>query len=169
MKIATEMSTFVSPLLVAFVLLVSTVSMAKEKPAYQVGTFVSSRQASDGSYSQVNCSGYGCSGSSYITPHNVHEVRTPDGVCSVEAPVSLGGTLALGMLTDGNSPTIHKQWFMDQLHEGDKVLFSAQCNQHNRCTIRLPNPDKPEKVILTQGVFSPTAAKTNVGVLCGTG
>ena len=73
------------------------------------------------------------------------------------------------MLSDGNSPTVHKQWFMDSLHEGDKVLFSAQCNKHNHCTIRMPNPDRPDKVIETQGWFSPAIAKTNAGVLCGRG
>jgi hypothetical protein len=171
MKIATSTSTLGSflALLIAFVPLGSTVSMAKEKPAYQVGSFLASRQVSDGSYSQASCGGFSCSGSSYSAAHNVHEVQASDGVYTIEAPVSVGGTLALGMLSNGNSPTVHKQWFMDSLHEGDKVLFSAQCNKHYRCTIRLPNPDKPEKVIETQGFFSPAAAKTNAGVLCGTG
>ena len=82
MKIATGTSTLgpVLALLVAFVLLGSAVSMAKEKPAYQVGTFLESRQVSDGSYSHASCSGYGCSGSSYSAAHNVHAVQSSDGV-----------------------------------------------------------------------------------------
>lgn len=154
--------------LVALFAVVASVAWAKEKPAYQVGTFIESRQVSDGTYSHASCGAFSCSGSAYSASHNVHEVETPGGVYTIEAPVSVGGTLAVAML-NGASPTIHKGWFMDQLHEGDKILFSAQCNKHNRCTIRLPNPDKPDKVVETQGFFSPAAAKTNAGVLCGTG
>jgi hypothetical protein len=87
----------------------------------------------------------------------------------IEAPVSVGGTLLLGIASNGFSPTVHKAWFMDNLHEGDKVLFSPVCKKHNRCTIRLPNPDKPNKEILTLGFFFPAIAKTNTTVLCGTG
>ena len=150
-------------------LLLASCALAKDKPPYEVGVFLSSRQVDDGTYSSASCGSFGCNGSAYSAAHNVHLVRTPDGIFSIEAPVSVGGTFLLGMLSNGQSPTVHKAWFMDDLHEGDKVLFSAQCNKHNRCTIRLPNPDKPTKEILTLGFFFPAIAKTNTTVLCGTG
>jgi hypothetical protein len=154
--------------IIALITVVASIAWGKDKPAYQVGTFMETRQQSDGTYSHVSCGLYNCSGSAYSAAHNVHEVQTPDGVYTIEAPVSVGGTLALAMLS-GSSPIIHKEWFMDNLHEGDQVLFSAQCNKHNHCTIRLPNPDKPDKVIETQGFFFPSIAKTNVSTLCGKG
>jgi hypothetical protein len=150
-------------------LLLASCAVAREKPPYEVGIFMSSQQVSDGTYSTASCGSFGCNGSAYNAAHNVHLVSTPDGIFSIEAPVSVAGTFLLGMATNGNSPTVHKAWFMDDLHEGDKVLFSAACNKHNRCTIRLPNPDKPNKEILTLGFFFPAIAKTNTTVLCGTG
>jgi hypothetical protein len=158
----------VPPLVVLFLLLASF-AIARNKPPYEVGTFMSSRQVSDGTYSTASCGSFGCNGSAYNAAHNVHLVSTLDGIFSIEAPVSVAGTILRGMATNGNSPTVHKAWFMDNLHEGDKVLFSAACNKHNRCTIRLPNPDKPTKEILTLGFFFPAIAKTNTTVLCGTG
>jgi hypothetical protein len=113
----------------------------------------------------------GCSG--YNAAHNVHFVTTADGVYSIEAPTSVAGTMLAGMATNGNAPTIHKGWFMDNLHEGDKVLFAAKCkthhNNHTSCEFWLPNPDKTGKEIMTVGVFSPAVAKTNTSQLCGTG
>ena len=153
---------------VLFLLLASFV-VAREKPPYEVGTFMSSRQVSDGTYSTASCGSFGCNGSAYNAAHNVHLVSTPDGIFSIEAPISVAGTILLGMVSNGNSPTLHKAWFMDDLHEGDKVLFSAKCGKHGRCTIRLPDPDKPNKEILTLGFFFPAIAKTNTTVLCGTG
>jgi hypothetical protein len=144
-------------------------AIAKEKPPYEVGIFMSSQQVSDGTYSTASCGSFGCNGSAYNAAHNVHLVSTANGVFSIEAPVSVAGTLLLGMANNGNAPTVHKAWFMDNLHEGDKVLFSADCNKHNRCTIRLPNPEKPTKEITTLGFFYPTVAKTNATTLCGTG
>jgi hypothetical protein len=73
------------------------------------------------------------------------------------------------MANNGVSPTLHKAWFMDQLNEGDTVLFSAVCNRHNYCRIGVPNPDKPEKEIMTNGYFRPATAKTNAASLCGKG
>jgi hypothetical protein len=77
------------------------------------------------------------------------------------------------MMTGGNAPTIHKGWFMDNLHEGDRVLFAAKCktyrNNHTSCQFWLPNPDKAGKEILTVGGFTPAVAKTNTSQLCGTG
>jgi hypothetical protein len=130
---------------------------------------MSSERVSDGSYSSASCSSFGCNGSAYNASHNVHYVRTANGIFSIEAPVSVGGTILLGMVSNGVSPTLHKQWFMDNLHEGDKILFGAQCGKHNRCTIRLPNPDKPTKEVITQGFFFPAVAPTNTTVLCGKG
>jgi hypothetical protein len=136
---------------------------------YQVGTFSSTGAISDGSY--ANCSGGGCSG--YNAAHNVHFVNTSSGTYSIEAPASMAGTMLVGMMSGGNSPTIHKGWFMDNLHEGDKVLFAAKCktyrNSHTSCQFWLPNPDKAGKEIATAGAFSPAVAKTNTSQLCGTG
>ena len=87
---------------------------------------------------------------------------------AIESPVSVGGGILLGMLT-GSAPTVHKQWFMDNLHEGDKVLFNVKCDNHNRCTFILPNPDDPNKEYKTAGTFYPKVSKTNTSVLCGTG
>ena len=136
---------------------------------YQVGTFSSTGTISDGSY--ANCSGGGCS--AYSAAHNIHYVSTADGVYAIEAPTSVAGTMLVGMMSGGNTPTIHKGWFMDNLHEGDKVLFAAKCktyrNNHTSCQFWLPNPEQTGKEILTMGGFSPAVAKTNTSQLCGTG
>ena len=61
---------------------------------------------------------------------------------------------------------------MDNLHEGDKVLFAAKCDMkhsQHRCEFWLPNPDKTGKEVATLGSFSPAVAKTNTTALCGTG
>ncbi len=150
-------------------LLAASFCFAKDKPAYEVGTFLSTTQQSDGVFSSASCGRYSCSGSAYSAAHNVHTLSTPEGAYMLEAPTSVVGTIILGSLTGGNAPTIHKAWFMDNLHEGDKVLFSASCNRRNNCTFRLPNPDRPDKEIVTVGYFAPATAKTNAAVLCGTG
>ncbi len=154
-------------MLLAFVVF----AQAKEKDhsaEYKVGTFTGTGQVSDGSY--ANCSGGGCS--AYSAAHNIHTVTTEDGVYAIEAPTSLAGTMLVGMMSGGNSPTMHKAWFMDNLHEGDKVLFAAKCDmkhsQHH-CEFWLPNPDKPGKEFLTFGGFTPAVAKTNTTSLCGMG
>jgi hypothetical protein len=150
-------------------LLLAPFAVAKHELPYEVGTFISSRQVSDGTYSTASCGRFGCNGSAYNAAHNVHLVSTPDGIFSIEAPISVAGSLLLGIASNGNAPIVHKAWFMDNLHEGDKVLFSAQCGKHGRCTIRLPDPDNPKKKIVTLGFFFPAIAKTNTTVLCGTG
>jgi hypothetical protein len=94
---------------------------------------------------------------------------TPEGIYLIESPTSLAATMLVGMTNGGNSPILHKAWFMDSLHAGDKVLFSADCNKHNACRFRLPNPDDPAKEIATNGAFEPAVAKTNATSLCGTG
>jgi hypothetical protein len=150
-------------------LLLASFAVAREKPPYEMGTFLSSRQVSDGTYSTASCGRFGCNGSAYNAAHNVHLVSTPDGIFSIEAPISVAGSLLLGIARNGNAPIVHKAWFMDDLHEGDKVLFSSQCGKHGRCSIRLPDPDNPKKEIATLGFFFPAIAKTNTTVLCGTG
>jgi hypothetical protein len=149
--------------------LAATLSLAKDKPQYEVGTFIESTQVSDGTYSSASCGGGGCNGSAYNAAHNQHAVSAPEGTYYIDAPVSVGWSMVASMGTNGNAPLIHKQWFMDDLHEGDKVLFSAECNKHNVCTIRMPNPDKPDKEFRTMGRFYPNVAKTNATSLCGKG
>ena len=46
-----------------------------------------------------------------------------------------------------------KEWFMDALHPGDKLLFSADCDKNNHCAIEVPNPEEPDKVSKTMGWF----------------
>ena len=144
--------------------LVSLTTFAKDHSAdYQVGTFTATQQVSDGFY-EAACNLTGC------TTHNVHYVETPDGEYDVAAPVSTGGSILLAVLTNGNAPAnVRIQWFMDDLHEGDKVLFYAKCNRHNNCTFWIPKPDKPGREYITSGSFHPRVAKTNATQLCGTG
>lgn len=132
---------------------------------YKVGVFSATGQLSDGSF--ANCKGNGCS--MYSAAHNIHYVRTPDGMYAIEAPVSVGRSILLGVLTDGVAPMVHKEWFMDQLHEGDKILFASQCNKHNNCTFWLPDPDHTGKEFATLGYYRADAAKTNTQTLCGKG
>lgn len=137
---------------------------------YQVGTFLSTVRADDGSYALSQCSGFGCSATGYHASHSQHQIETPEGVYTVNAPISVGGTLLVGMLTPGGlAPTIHKGWFMDDLREGQSVLFYPDCNKRHVCRFWLPNPDKVGKEILTTGWFEPAIAKTNTDTLCGTG
>jgi hypothetical protein len=150
-------------------ILIASFAQAKEKDhsaTYQVGVFSSTGQVNDGSY--ANCSGGGCS--AYSAAHNIHFVTTNDGTYAIESPVSVAGSLLLGMMSSGGvAPTVHKAWFMDQLHEGDKMLFAVKCNNRNRCEFWLPNPDRVGKEVNTIGSFEPTVAKTNATFLCGTG
>ncbi len=135
---------------------------------YKVGTFMGTQPVSDGSY--AHCSGAGCS--AYNAAHNIHMVTTEDGAYAIEAPTSLAATIVVGVLSRGNSPTIHKPWFMDDLHEGDQMLFAAKCDmKHPRhyCAFWLPNPDKTGKEFSTRGWFTPAVAKTNTTSLCGMG
>jgi hypothetical protein len=73
------------------------------------------------------------------------------------------------MMSNGIAPDVRKSWFMDQLHEGDKILFAVKCDKHNRCEFKLPNPNKVGKEVSTIGGFEPTIAKTNTTSLCGKG
>jgi hypothetical protein len=149
----------------ALCLCTSVSGATRKAPDYQVGIFSSTGRLSDGSFAQ--CSGRSCAG--WNAGHNVHYVTTDDGIYAIEAPVSLGKSMLLGVLTDGMGPQVHQQWFMDQLNEGDKVLFTAKCNKHFVCIFKIPNPDKPDKQYTTIGNFRPRVAKTNTTALCGTG
>jgi len=149
-------------------LILFTVSLAFAKDhadQYQAGTFSSTGRLNDGNYS--DCSGGSCSG--YNAAHNIHYITSTDGIYSIEAPVAVGSSMLMSMATNGHAPSVHKAWFMDQLHEGDKILFAAKCGKHNRCQFWLPNPDKTGKEVATLGSFEPTVAKTNTAALCGTG
>ena len=101
--------------------------------------------------------------------HNVHYVRTDDGMYIIQSPISLGMSFLEAYATAGMGPMIHKEWFMDQLHEGDQILFRASCNKHNDCQFWLPNPDHDGKEYRTLGIFRPDQAKTNTAALCRSG
>jgi hypothetical protein len=160
----------ITTVILLVLLVAAAFAQAKDKDhiaEYKVGTFTGTGQVSDGSY--ANCSGGGCS--AYSAAHNIHSViSTDDGVYAIEAPTSVAGTMLVGMVTGGNSPTIHKAWFMDNLHEGDKVLFAARCDMkhaRHRCEFWLPDLSKPGKEIMRVGGFSPALAQTNTTSLCG--
>jgi hypothetical protein len=121
-------------------LLAASFSQAKDHSSeYKVGTFAGTGQVSDGSY--ASCSGGGCA--AYSAAHNIHSISTEEGVYAIEAPMSVAGTVLVGMTSTGPTPTIHKAWFMDNLHDGDKVLFAAKCDMkhvQHRCEFWLPDP-----------------------------
>lgn len=149
-----------------FTLGISLPALGKDHASkYQVGVFTSTGQLSDGSF--INCGNHSCA--SYSAAHNIHYIRTSDGLYAIEAPVSVGKSMMVGMFTEGLGPTVYQQWFMDQLHEGDKVLFYSKCNKHNNCTFALPNPDKVGKEYYTTGYYRADIAKTNTQTLCGKG
>ncbi|MGD0581170.1 MAG: hypothetical protein ABSC08_19880 [Bryobacteraceae bacterium] len=132
---------------------------------YDVGTFVAGQQVSDGTYGSAS----GGFGESHAVGHTAHVVVTAAGTFVIEPPTSVFGSMVMSMATDGHAPTMRKAWFMDDLHNGDKVLFNAVCSKHGRCVIKLPNPENPNKVYVTQGMFHPNVGKTNTFGLCGTG
>lgn len=152
---------------VVLALVISTASaFAGDHAAkYMAGTFSSTGQVTDGTY--LNGQGRGVV--SKTAGHNVHFVSVPEGTYAIEAPSAVGKTVLLGALTNSAMPMLHKQWFMDQLHEGDQVLFAAKCDKHNNCEFWLPNPDKQGSEIHTQGDFRPNVAKSNTASLCGKG
>lgn len=153
-------------LLALFVLLATTLSLAKDKPQYQVGVFVAQSHMDSGAVTQQTDDGlFGGGG---VTTKNIgYEaslVDVPEGRYAIDPPSSVAGAILFGGKID-----THKAWFMDDLHEGDKVLFSAQCDKHGRCQIQVPNPEKPDRVFHTVGHFYPNVAKSNTNVLCGRG
>jgi len=120
-----------------------------------VSVFRSSRFQADRAREQVN-----------LLDVHIHIFRSSPTL----QPVA--GTVLVGMTTTGPTPTIHKAWFMDNLHDGDKVLFAAKCDMkhaQHRCEFWLPDPSKPGKEISTMGGFSPAVAQTNTTSLCGMG
>lgn len=147
-------------------LLLTIPALAKDHVSeYQVGVFSATGQANDGN--MTSCAGHNCR--TVNQGHNVHYVNTAEGTYAIEAPVAVASSVFLALATDGIANIQHKQWFMDQLHEGDKVLFASKCNKHGNCVIWLPNPDKVGKEVQTLGSFSPNNAKTNTQTLCGKG
>ena len=158
-------SLFCLPLVVTLILATTNAHAKDHSPEYRVGYFSATDQMSDGTHAY--CSGHNCS--SYNAGHNIHYVRTDTGMYTIQAPVAVGRSIMVGVLTDGIGPTMHQQWFMDQLHEGDKVLFFSKCGKHNNCIFYLPNPDKIGKEFATLGYFSPDKAMTNTQTLCGKG
>lgn len=132
---------------------------------YKVGILAGTGVTNDGTFSN----GQGRGIVTKTVGHNIHEVRVDGGSYTIEAPAAVGRTILAASLTHEAMPTLHKQWFMDQLHEGDKVLFAAHCDKHNNCTIWVLNPDKENKEFKTIGSFRPDDAKTNTTQLCGKG
>jgi hypothetical protein len=134
--------------------------------SYMVGAFSSTGQVNDGTFTN----GQGRGVATHSQSHNIHYVRTNLGYYGIEAPTSVGGTFLIEVLSNNAAMAeLHKQWFMDQLHEGDQVLFAAACDKHNNCTFWLPDPDKTGKEYKTVGFFRPDNAKTNTTSLCGKG
>jgi hypothetical protein len=151
---------------VFLLLLVATPAFAGDHASeYQVGVFSATGQLSDGSF--AHCQGGNCS--AYSAAHNIHYVRTNTGMYAIAAPISIGWSLTAAVLTDGMAPTVYKQWFMDQLHSGDKILFASKCTKHNNCVFWLPDPDKTGKEYVAYGYYRPDVAKTNTQSLCGKG
>ena len=157
-----------TPLAIALTVALSfTPAFAKQDHAseYQAGTFSSTGQLSDGSIAQ--CAGGYCS--TRGASHNIHYVRTDDGMYVIQAPINVAASIVTAYFTYGLAPTVHKEWFMDQLHEGDKVLFRSKCNKHGDCQIWLPSPDKQGYEYRTLGYFRPDHAQTNTAALCASG
>ncbi|RSL18459.1 hypothetical protein EDE15_4033 [Edaphobacter aggregans] len=152
---------------IMFALALSTASAfaSDHAASYMAGTFSATNKVNDGTYSN----GLGRGIVTQTAAHNVHYVSTSDGTYAIESPTAVGKTILVESLTHTAMADIHKQWFMDQLREGDQILFAAQCDKHNNCTFWLPNPDKVGKEIKTQGQYQPNVAQTNTTALCGKG
>lgn len=137
---------------------------------YKVGIYSATGQLRDGSYSNGETRGI----AAYNATHNIHFVQTDDGMYTIYSPSVLGKTFLFKPLTNDGTlmdddfvPNTHKQWFMDKLHDGDKILFAAKCDKKNNCWFWFPNPDKPGSEFKTQGYFLPDAVETNTKSLCG--
>lgn len=139
-----------------FLLLLTSFLYAKDKPKYQVGVFVGTSDTNDGTITKKDCVGLlDCGAVTKSLGRTQYSVRTPEGDYIMESPV--------------NSLGKHQPWFMDNLAEGDKVVFSASCKKDGYCIIRMPNPDKPDKTITMSADFRPSQGKSNATTLCGTG
>ena len=156
-----------SKIALLFAVVLSTVPAfaADHASEYKVGIFSATGQVNDGTY--TNAQGNGARTNS--ASHNIHYVQTDTGMYYIESPAAVGKTILVQMATKQATPEFHKQWFMDQLHEGDKVLFAVKCDKHNNCRFWLPNPEKPGKEIATDGYYRPNVAQTNTQSLCGKG
>jgi hypothetical protein len=148
--------------------LVSVPMLAKDHSSeYQVGIFSAAGKLYDGS--ALLCGRYECE--TYNQKFDVHYLRTADGLYSIEAPNTMGGASVGAAIVVGSEPdNAPGQWFMDQLHEGDKVLFASSCpKKRNVCDFWLPDPNHPGKEFHTEGHFWPDKRQTNTQTLCGTG
>jgi hypothetical protein len=106
----------------------------------------------------------------YEARFHTHYVRTADGLYSIEAPTSVGESIGSAIISDGRASYVNKEWFMDALQEGDKVLFASQCpKKRNICDFWLPDPNHPGKEFHTMGRFLPGGGETNTQTLCGKG
>jgi hypothetical protein len=143
----------------------SIASFGKDHPDYQVGIFVGKDVKDDGSL--VSTSGGYSKG--VQQGHYAYTVRTDDGSYVIDSPTAVASSIFVSLATKGQSANIHKDSFLDTLHEGDKVLFSAKCDKHRRCSISMPDPDNTKKTINTLGWFWPARGKSNVSALCGSG
>ncbi|QNI31357.1 hypothetical protein H7849_20070 [Alloacidobacterium dinghuense] len=119
------LSRLLNEILFLFALVLSTLSAlaADHASEYKVGIFPSTGRLRDGSYSNGETRGIAI----YTADHNIHYVRTDDGMYSIYTPSVLGKTFLFkpltndGTLTDDDmTPNVHKQWFMDKLHDGAK-------------------------------------------------
>ena len=96
---------------------------ADHSAEYMAGTLSTTGQVSDGTY--VNGQGRGAN--IRTAAHNVHYVETEAGIYTIESPTAVGKNIAIALMAPGAAiPSLHKQWFMDQLHEGDQVLFRRE-------------------------------------------
>ena len=104
--------------------------------------------------------------SQYEPRFHTHYVQTADGLYSIEAPSSVGESIISG----GGESYVNRQWFMDDLQQGDKVLFASKCPGKRRiCDLWLPDPRHPGKEFHTMGHFWPGGGETNTQTLCGKG
>jgi hypothetical protein len=149
----------------AFILILASAAFGRYKP-YQVGVYVQPVAIDAGTVSRRGNAGL--SGRRNVVTRNIGHtntlVQTQDGQYSIETPHRYGKAILTGSSADHP-----KEWFMDALHPGDKLLFSANCDKHNHCAIEVPNPEEPDKVSKTVGWFYPNNVPTNLTVLCGTG
>jgi hypothetical protein len=149
----------------AFILILASTAFGRYKP-YQVGVFVQPIAIDAGAVTRRGAAGLSGRGSALTRNlgHTNTLVQTQEGQYSIEPPHRYGKETLTGSSADQR-----KEWFMDTLQPGDKLLFSADCDKHNHCAIEVPNPEEPNKVSKTVGWFYPNNALTNVTVLCGTG
>lgn len=124
----------------------------------------------------------------------IHVIVTDAGTFRVESPVNGGKTFLAGMATGmannnrpvwarAQAPVIHRQWFLDKVEPGTKVMFASECNAPNKkhpndvvkCRLFFPDPDSNDHEYATDGDFTPVLAGDHSNTekvannLCGTG